>query len=90
MNQAVKIAHRNRKITQGSVKNYWKKDKIYEYKYNKVNIEVTKIIVPPKMWFVVKWLDNKCVTLLSIAVGVDSEEKKRVDIPCPFIAMAIQ
>lgn len=45
----------------------------------------------------VKWHDNKCVTLLSNAVGIvpegsvkryDSEEKRRVDIPCLSIVTA--
>ncbi|KAK3877624.1 hypothetical protein Pcinc_017659 [Petrolisthes cinctipes] len=45
----------------------------------------------------VKWHANKCVTLLSNAVGVepessvkryDCDEKSRVDIPCPSIVMA--
>lgn len=45
----------------------------------------------------IKWHDNKCVTLLSNAVGVEPEgavkrydkhKKRKIDIPCPSIVLA--
>lgn len=45
----------------------------------------------------VKWFDNKCVTLLSSACGVEplssvkrykKEAQQKVDVPCPSIVLA--